>query len=271
MEGDIQQIFTDKVLVPALKFAAPSWASNRFPMSSTHCMEVSRLPNGRINNQGVYLENRFLAPLTVEIRRIVNESGDQELYRFRDFFFLSHGYGLKTEVADLGGFQEAFDLDFDMNMVLGSPSLFVDFGMEQSFAIPGSGSATTALWKTVNSDNAFKHQRLLQSLFYQDEAGDLPIYKSYYRLDPFMQFSSFGGFDYSPPCSANVRSFGLTSVKAYPTFKHQHYHRQASGSEHTKSLAAIDLLHLGDKASTFTVSIEKKSIIRLGSKIFLFL
>jgi hypothetical protein len=245
------------VLIPALNDVMPSWGSNIFALSAKHYQELNRKPNGQFDFGGVYVDKRFLEPLGAEIKRIISMSADEQLHRFRDAFFITHGHGLKAPVDDLDGFRQAFELDFEMDLVLASPSLFVDVGMEQTFSIPASVAPTTALWKAADTTAPIKHLTLLKSLFYDDEAGDLPIYKSYYRLDPFMNFSSLAGFSYRPPCPSSPRAFGVSSIKAYPTFKHQHYHRQGTGSRHTKTLSAIDLWEFGDKAQSFNVSVQR--------------
>ncbi|CAO3588841.1 unnamed protein product [Absidia cylindrospora] len=259
----IQKVFVDMVLLPALLAVLPSWSSSRFALSGTHYQSVHRNEKGHIKSGPVYLENDFLAPVVEEMERIILADECDSLAKFSGFFFLSHGHGLKAAVKTLSDFQVVFAPDFKMDMMLSSSSLFVDVSVEHSFDVEsdlGSVSPATTLWKTEHCSSKIKHKSLLDTFFYDRNVGDRIHFPSYYRLDPFMHFSSLAGFDYHPRFSQkNKYGSGVLAMKAYPTFKHRFYHRNTYGSRHTKSNSAFDLWNADTKSDTFFSFIQDSS------------
>jgi hypothetical protein len=117
---------------------------------------------------------------------------DNNLEQFGDFFFVSHGHGLKKAVSSLSDFPGAFELDLDMDLVLASENVFVDFALEQHGFIQEMAvtSPSVSVWEKT------AHESILES-FFSGQSGNFTIQKAHYRVDPFTQFASLTGFDYS--------------------------------------------------------------------------
>ena len=247
-----QHVFIDLVLLPAIKLICPSDISNRFGQSAKHFKELCRVKSGQYVFTGVYMDPGYLDHLSAAISRLVIESDDPRVSPFAGAFFVSHGYGLKARIQSFSDFYRVFDLDFVMDLVVDSP-VFIDISMEQTRMLHGL-VPTTTVWPVDIDVDDLRQAKVVHKDLLGKFLGDRPVYSSYYRLDPLMHFATIAGFDYKPPFVSGGLAAGIHAIKAYPTFKHLFYHRQANG-EHTKRLHPIDIWRVTNTANTFFVSI----------------
>ncbi|KAI8326669.1 hypothetical protein EDC96DRAFT_591459 [Choanephora cucurbitarum] len=216
MHPDVQNLFVDQVLLPALmQTVQPEYATN-IPSS----IEVERYRAtrraGRYSFDAFYFYPRNAqATLASTMRDIININ--PELHGLKDFFFLTYTYGNKYRL-DQQNYDQQLRLHFDdLNFDLFDlNNVFVDIGLQ--FARPGS----TGLW-TLN----------------ERTSPLLPLYfniinrsNRYLRLDVFANNHNLGGCSYTTHRIEGNGRYNLMKFQCYHLLKSLFYLRTESGYRH---------------------------------------
>ncbi|KAI8328545.1 hypothetical protein BD560DRAFT_441812 [Blakeslea trispora] len=216
MHADVQDLFVDQVLLPALMQTVQPEYSTNIPTSLQVEKYRATRRAGRYTFEPFYFYHRDnQTTLASAMREIIDQNPN--LNGFQDFFFLTYTFGNKYRL-DLNNYDQQLrhhfnDLDFNL---FDLENTFIDIGLQ--FSSP----ASTGIW--ILDEQASPVLPLFFTILNRSSR--------YLRLDPFANNANLGGCSYTTHRVEGNGNYHLMKFQCYQLIKSLFYLRTESGYRH---------------------------------------